>query len=309
MKRFKQIARWVLGSAILVALGVMLVRNVHQLDWSHVRARPWALALIALACVLELLLQYGVWWQLLNRRHKLMSFGDGYFLFTMSSLSRYLPAGKVWQVVSFFHFGENAEIGAASLYAYAVSMVSGMLAGALIAAVGMPLLFPAIDSRIAALAALLLFVASLALTNERVLGRLGRLAGKRLAVLAQQRALTVPELLVLIAVQAISWLIEGACALVLMRMVDPTLTTSTMWLFLTAYAFANFAGYASLITPAGLGVREGVLVLLLLPHMPVPVATFVTLTMRCALTVADVLFAAPLGVRFFAGRIKKARAA
>jgi len=46
-----------------------------------------------------------------------------------------------------------------------------------------------------------------------------------------------------------------------------------------------------------------------LPHMPVALATFVTLTMRCALTVADLLFAVPVAARLVARRTRKHQAA
>jgi hypothetical protein len=298
LSRLKQIVRLSLGAAILVALGVVLLRNVKQVDWTRALSQPWVLALIVLACTGELLLQYFVWWRLLNRRAKLLSFSDGYYLFTVSSLSRYLPAGKLWQVVSFLHFDERPEVGAASLYAYAVSMLCAMLAGALFAAVGAPLLFPSFDSRGAVLVALLLAAGSLSLTNERLVRFFARLGGKRFSVIAEQGALRLTELVVVTALHAVSWLIEGSCALFLMRMVDPSANLTSMWLFLTAYALATFAGYASLLTPAGLGVREGVSVVLLLQRMPVVLTTFVTLTLRCALTVADLVFAVPLAARY-----------
>ena len=117
MTRLKQIVRLLLGTAILVSLAVVLVRNINQVDWAHAFVQPWRIALIVLLCVAELLLQYFVWWRILNRQGQLLSFGEGYFLFTVSSLSRYLPAGKLWQVVTFLHFGESAQVGAASLYA------------------------------------------------------------------------------------------------------------------------------------------------------------------------------------------------
>ncbi len=68
----------------------------------------------------------------------------------------------------------------------------------------------------------------------------------------------------------------------------------TAALLLTTYIGAWVVGYISVFAPTGIGVREGVLVLLLAPYIPVSTAMAVALGYRVWLTMRDAL-AAVLG--------------
>ncbi len=55
------------------------------------------------------------------------------------------------------------------------------------------------------------------------------------------------------------------------------------------FSLAWFLGYASLLTPSGLGVREGTIVLFLGPALGIPTATFLAIGSRLAIIVSEVL--------------------
>ena len=58
---------------------------------------------------------------------------------------------------------------------------------------------------------------------------------------------------------------------------------------IATWAAAYVIGYLSLLTPGGLGVREGVMILLLAPLFPAPVPTIIALAARLWMIVAEVV--------------------
>ncbi len=67
-------------------------------------------------------------------------------------------------------------------------------------------------------------------------------------------------------------------------------------IFSTCYAFAWLVGFLSFLTPGGLGVREGLLGLLLANYMPTSQATLIALLCRVWMLSAEIVLA---GVVFF----------
>lgn len=58
------------------------------------------------------------------------------------------------------------------------------------------------------------------------------------------------------------------------------------------FGLAWFLGYVSLLTPSGLGVREGAIVVALTPLIGAPAATFLSIASRLAIVIAELLVAA-----------------
>jgi len=75
------------------------------------------------------------------------------------------------------------------------------------------------------------------------------------------------------------WLLTGLAFAVFVRSLYP-LPAAEVPLVAAAYAAAYAAGFLSLLTPAGLGVREGVLVVALAPVLPAGPALVVALLSR-----------------------------
>lgn len=68
------------------------------------------------------------------------------------------------------------------------------------------------------------------------------------------------------------------------------LTPSLFLQFLGFFVFSLFIGYMSLITPMGIGVREGVLILGLTPFMPLAIASASALYARVGLIISELIF-------------------
>ncbi len=64
---------------------------------------------------------------------------------------------------------------------------------------------------------------------------------------------------------------------------------NNLLIFIGVYVLANVSGYLALFAPAGLGVKEGILVLLLKFYLPLEVAIFVSFLARIWLAIGDIL--------------------
>jgi len=73
------------------------------------------------------------------------------------------------------------------------------------------------------------------------------------------------------------------------------------WGLTACFAFAWIVGFLSFLTPGGLGIREGLLSLLLSRYMPTPQATLVALLCRVWMLSAEIVLA---GVAFMLNRTR-----
>jgi hypothetical protein len=94
------------------------------------------------------------------------------------------------------------------------------------------------------------------------------------------------QVLFIIFLNVVNWVILGSAMFLFINAVHGIPATS--FVHVTGLiALASLAGLLSLFTPAGLGVREGLLVVLLLPIMPRAVASVVAVGSRLLLLVAE----------------------
>jgi glycosyltransferase 2 family protein len=87
---------------------------------------------------------------------------------------------------------------------------------------------------------------------------------------------------------ALYWVVTGIAFAGLVRSLHP-LAAADVPLAVAAYAAAYAIGFLALITPAGLGVREGVLTVALAQIMPVGVALAVALLSRLWMMLVELL--------------------
>ena len=108
-----------------------------------------------------------------------------------------------------------------------------------------------------------------------------------------ERAFSGRALLAAGAWTLLAWLATGAIAWAFAADLAPegTPAADLAMLCLSGFALAAAVGMASVLLPAGVGVREGVLLLLLLTAITAPAATAVVILTRFVTVVADVAWA------------------
>jgi uncharacterized membrane protein YbhN (UPF0104 family) len=259
--------------------------DVISVKW---RLDPW---LFAVATVL-LALSYGLvaWlWGLALHRYAGTRASAGARIWFLSNLARYVP-GNVWSYVGAVELARRE--GVARRVTLAVMALTQVLSVGVAVAVGLPVLLAerARLGRPALLGAVVVAAgAGLAVLFR---GRLLELARRRVPGF-DPRELTPSAGTVawLVAGYALYWVVTGLAFAALVAALHP-LAAADVPLVVAAYAAAYAAGFLALLTPAGLGVREGVLVVALAPVLPAGPALVVALVSRVWMMLVELAGAA-----------------
>src|SRR5215213_6472169 len=271
-------SRWLTAVVLAVVAGFFVATLAAR--WNDVISVKWRLdpGLFAAATVL-LALSYGLvalLWGLALHRSAGTRASAGARVWFLSNLARYVP-GNIWSYVGAVELARRE--GVARRVTLAVMALTQVLSVGVAVAAGLPVLL-AERARLGR-PALLGAVVVAALGGLAVLfrGRLLELARRRMPGFdpgeLTPSAGTVTGLAFAALVAALHPLAAGDIPLVV-----------------AAYAAAYAAGFLALLTPAGLGVREGVLVVALAPVLPAGPALVVALVSRVWMMLVELAGAA-----------------
>jgi uncharacterized membrane protein YbhN (UPF0104 family) len=274
--------------------------------WHQVSAVKWSLDLkfFALAC-LALTLSYALvagLWGLALASVTPTSVAAGARIWFLANLARYVP-GNVWSFVGAVELARRE--GAPRRTTLAVMALTQALSVGLALLVGLPVLLtewarlgrPALLGLAVVVALALLVLGLWRPLERRVLARYPDLGPvlerlfRRGSGAAEADAPVLPRRGVLLGLAAgyvLYWGLTGLAFAALVRGIFP-LPASAIPLAVAGYAAGYAVGFLSLLTPAGLGVREGVLVLALAPVMPAGPALVVALVSRLWMMVFELL--------------------
>ena len=289
------IARYGIGLAVIVLTFYFLGRNLAA-NWSDLRSeeldvQPALLVLSGCFLAGDILMRSILWWDL-----------TGYFagdsrptyprlakVFVYSWIGRYVP-GKVAYLVGRFYLGRAAGVPARALvggmaYENVLILIMAMVVSALLL---VPSLAVESESFLPYLALPAAAIAGVLLLQPAVLSRVLRLAmrltGRDLP--DSDWILPARRMARTLALSAIVFSLSG---LGFYLMIASLTDYPARYLPLAAgtMALGAVVGTVSIITPAGLGVREGVLVGLLQFTMPRELAVLIAVVARVWATVVD----------------------
>lgn len=230
-------------------------------------------------------------------------------LFHLSNITRYLP-GRIWGVVRLLalspRFGlSKAAVGSClTLHTGIETALGGFIA--------MSLLFST-QMQDVAIERLKMISGHTLLITLAVIGLMGGLIflmpilsshARRLLKTLQETGTPLwqkssgREWCNFIVGHIVLWGCQGFTFFLFVRSLTPMVWTD-VGILTACYAFAWIVGFLSFLTPGGLGVREGLLGLLLSNYMPVPQATLVALFCRVWMLSAEVILA---GIAVFLDR-------
>jgi len=286
--------QWLLGITIVGLALRSLVRNWDQLraqplDWS---VEPGWLILSAMVVWLMYGLLIAAWRIMLTGWGRGLDFWSAARIWTVSSLGKYLP-GKVWAVAGMAVMAQRAGVGAGPATASAIILqVLAIGTGATVAALtGWSSLRSAYPGAEGGLPALLLLslLAVVVLLRPDWVRRLVRIAAPDVSV-----SLTPPPGAVAFGVLAntMAWIGYGGALWLLARGLLPEAGLGLMpaiAVFTTSY----LAGFLALFAPGGIGVREGVFILMLQGSIGIGAATALAVASRLLLTVTELGAAVP----------------
>jgi glycosyltransferase 2 family protein len=272
-------SRWLTVAVLAVVAGFFVATLAAR--WNDVISLKWRLepGLFVLATVL-LALSYGqvAWlWGLALHRAAGTRVAVGARIWFLSNLARYVP-GNVWSYVGAVELARRE--GVARRTTLAVMALTQVLSVGVALLAGLPVLLAerARLGRPALLGAAVVAAGAVlaAVFRRQLLGLARRrVPGFDPAELTPSGG-TVAWLTVGYGVY---WVVTGLAFAALVASLYP-LAAADVPVVVAAYAAAYAVGFLALLTPAGLGVREGVLVVALAPVLPAGPALVVALLSR-----------------------------
>lgn len=279
-------------SAAALAVALLVVGVVQQWDAivrDFARLSVGTVVVGVLATLVALVANMASWRAMTAATGTRLPVAAASSVFFVGQLGKYVPGG-VWSIAAQAELGRahglaRTTSAAASLASMLVSMVTAALVGIVGLLVGAP------DGLATFWWLALVAALGLVALVPPVLARLIALAMRLLRRPRQVVTLSWGATTASIAWSAAMWLAYGVQATTVLRAFGadgpavPPLATG-------AYAVAWLVGFLVVVAPAGLGAREGVLVLLLGPVAGVSGALALAVVSRALMTLGDVLLAA-----------------
>jgi hypothetical protein len=300
------VAQWLLGLLIIGLAARSLMRNWTELrsqplDW---RIEPGWLLLSALVVWAMYALLIVAWRLMLAGWGQQLDGWSAARIWTVSSLGKYLP-GKVWAIAGMALMAQRAGIAAwAATGSAVVLQVLAIGTGAAVAGLSGRHAIEAADPRMGAGLTLLIAgaVAGVALLLwPAFLRRLLRLAAPD----AEARG-TPPVAGIVFGIVAnlVAWVGYGLALWLLARGLLPSAGLHP-GLAIAVFTASYLAGFLALFAPGGIGVREGLFILMLQGPLGIAAATALALASRVLLTITELGAAVPFLV-FTQGRARVA---
>lgn len=285
--------RRLLGGALTAVALFFVVRRlaVDWRDWDEVRATlAWGdLVLHLLLMAASFALLVAAWQRVVTLVGGRLAFAPAASTWFAGAVARYIP-GKVTaflaRLLATQGYGVERRRAATALIieqamyvGIAVAVVGATTASGLLVGPGVAM---------AGAAAVLVVAGLVALLHPALLRRISGLLQRIAGVPQAEFVALSPGRLLPAALLAIAgWTLHGVAGFFLVRAVTP-LPLETIGVVSLAFVAAWGAGFLAFVTPAGLGVREATLVLLLAPIVPRPLDAMVALLGRLSWLLLEV---------------------
>jgi len=290
--------RWRIAIALVfyVLLAGFLARYLRDTDWSALARLDVDLRYLLLALPLSLATRFA---QPVAWRALIAGYGEAAppyaqltHVYALSWLGRYIPGKAAWigaKIVFGREHGVSAATLAASSIAEAILQLSTALAVALLLSAFSPDAIP-LGPNVELLAIAALGVMSIALVPS-LFDRAMRLAASRaFHGTAAAGALRGRSLISAAATYITIHALSGIPVFLIVRAMDPGLSPSLIPELTAAVLFAGTMGTLAVFAPAGLGVREGILLVALGAFMPRDIAVAAVVVLRLWAIAVDLLF-------------------
>jgi uncharacterized membrane protein YbhN (UPF0104 family) len=287
IKRIVRLAALALSLAFMVALLASQWQALAAYQWQF---QPGWLLPSFLLLAGGMLLEMSIWRWLLGSLGGHLRWRRAAQTWFLSNIVRFIP-GNIWQLLGMAELAADDGVSRLTTFTSIVlHQVLSIAAGATLAA-----LYFALAGHSAWLELirplLWLVPLGLLLCHPRVLQWI---LNRGLALLRRppiQVTLSGRQLIAALLGYGAAWLLTGSGFALLAAAITP-ITAPQFAALVATWTAAYVIGYLSLVTPGGLGVREGIMVLLLTPLFPAPIPTVIALAARLWTIVAEAVGAA-----------------
>ncbi len=284
-------SRWRSAAAIAIILAGAaflaraLVQSREELVQLSIRLSPLKLAGSLVFLLLCFAHQPLMWQRILQDFRQRLSYRDAFAIYYVTALAKYVP-GSVWAYVGMAHYGKRANLSAGTTVFSTLVQQAVICGGSVLVFGATLLLWPQVGwTRWVAAATWTLGVVgllsalpkrALSIIAARLLGQTAEVQFTRTAIII---ALTYFMASWVFFAIGYYWLLDG---------IYPSSWKATI-IYSGIYAISWLAGFLAVVSPSGLGIREGVQAYLLSIFVPPSVAVTIALLQRVWLTVGDLL--------------------
>ncbi|KQO62179.1 lysylphosphatidylglycerol synthase transmembrane domain-containing protein [Curtobacterium sp. Leaf261] len=287
-ERVLTVVKWLAAVVAVVLLVVGVVGQWDRIvaDFARLDART---VLLGIACTLAALVANMLSWRaMMAATGARVRVAAAASIFFVGQLGKYIPGG-VWSIAAQSELGRAHGLArTGSAVASLASMLVSMVTAALVGLVG--LLLSSGDGLRTFWWLVLVVVVGLVALTPTFLGRLIALAFRVLRRPPQDIRLTWSGTIWSIVWSIVMWLAYGVQATLVLRAFGVE-TAALFPIAAGAYAVAWLVGFVVVIAPAGLGPREGVLVLLLGAAAGASGALALAVVSRAFMTLGDAVLA------------------
>ncbi|HSR32343.1 MAG TPA: lysylphosphatidylglycerol synthase domain-containing protein, partial [Anaerolineae bacterium] len=280
-----------------------LIRTVVT-QWSQITAYSWEFRAVPLigSMVVQVAAMFfwaAIWRSMIVRSGNAIGRADGVRIYLVSNLAKYIP-GSIWGYVSRVYLGEDEGLTAAGVGVSVVWEVGmAIVASLILTATTIPTYpgeIPDAILNLVLLVALVCFIGLIPPVSNRWLRLLNR----------WQSTHPTPTFrwsdffFYLTAALATHVLVGTAFFMFTRSLVN--VNVSAWWSFVGMWSFSATAGLVVIFVPYGLGVKEGLLTLLLQPFLPAESAVLISLASRLWTIACELLAAGIVAVLFYGSK-------
>lgn len=293
-----RIAQGVVGAVILIFVAITIRDQWNDVQRAREQPVQWDIhwefiaAALVMTWAMYVVLIWG-WRAVLIGWREWLRIADAARIWTISSLGSYIP-GKLWSIAGMAMMAQQSGVSGTAAMGSAVIMqlisiaTGAAIAVALVGTVLLDDLLAGWGSLLAIGVAALALLGAVALTSPSLTRRIGFLLRRPDAI----RPVDPNALAAALFANVVAW---GGYGIALQLLAVGTLHgVNLSWATATgAFAASYIIGFLAILLPAGIGVREGILIVLLAPTIGVHQATALAVISRCALTVNQLGAALP----------------
>lgn len=288
IKTWRRIAEKILLAGAVVFFVRLLAGN-WLVVFDHLKDVNWIMFGLAwLMFGLYFIFRAGAWWIITRRLQIRLPFSKASYIWFIAEFGRYIP-GNIWSFLGRIYLAQKENVPRKStLTSMGLEMVF-LAGGSLVFVVVFFLFSPQVAPNIpqwpllAALPLLGLMIYPRWL--EKGINKVLKIVKKEPVNFDLDLKQTVGIMLVFIA----AWLTYGVGNYLVMASLIKGVQLPVAWL-ISSFVLAWLIGYLSIVTPMGLGVREGAITLLIGPIISWPLAGLVAVMTRVWLMVSELTF-------------------
>ena len=288
---------------IFFFIGKYLYDNISTLDVSSLKFNYGFLLASVLIYLLHILVNMSVWYLITRQNSCALGFWESLKVRIFSDFGKYIP-GKVFAYGILFYSYDQKGISKKKVMVCSLQeLIAGTLAAILVSLIS--LFFVDIDALERYRWILVVMVAlSLVLIHPAILKFFLNLVLKTFKREPLELTSTYGQILLDTLLFLLNWLLFGVGFFLF---IHSFYDCPISYFFYTtgAFALAGIIGFVAIFAPAGLGVREGVLVFILSKVFPAAVAAIIAVVSRIWMTLCELILLAVFYTVFFVRERRK----